>query len=142
MAITPENAPDELIARLFGDDLKPLEAMSKAIDRVNNLMRPALNAETLMSGRTNDLPVIDLRGRDIRYECHGTFRGKQQWSCWDAKQYDGDESEMGFGDSKEEALVDLMDKLNCDCADPFCDKHERPSTHAEREIEDAINDRE
>lgn len=109
---TPNDASDEQIAKLFGDELKPLEAMAKAIDRVNELMRPALNAEMLMSGRANELPVIDLRGRDIRYECHGSFRGKAQWACWDAKSYDGDESEMGFGDSMEMALTDLMEKLD------------------------------
>jgi hypothetical protein len=78
-----------------------------------------LNAETVANGRVNE---IDLRGRDIRYEFHGTFRGKQQWTCWDAKTYDGEESDLGSGESKEMALVDLMEKLNC-CGDPFCENH-------------------
>jgi hypothetical protein len=93
---------------------------------------PVLNAETLANGRVNE---IDLRGRDIRFEYHGVFRGEQQWSCWDAKSYDGDESDMGFGDSKEMALVDLMEKLNCDCADPFCTRHDDRDTRTQKDIE-------
>jgi hypothetical protein len=56
---------------------------------------------------------IDLRGKriDPRYELHGTFRGKQQWTCWDYNSYDGDESAMGSGDSKEAALLDLLEKI-------------------------------
>lgn len=57
--------------------------------------------------------AIDLRGRNIdaRYEYHGTFRGKQEWTCWDYNSYDGDESAMGSGDSKEAALLDLLEKI-------------------------------
>ncbi len=140
MALTPNNAPDSLIKELFGDDEGVAKAAAAAMDRILAKAMPglpALNAETLASGRVNE---IDLRGRDIRFEFHGTFRGKQIWLCYDANTYDGDESELGEGESKEMALVDLMDKLDCDCADPFCTKHERPSTHAEREIEDQINE--
>src|SRR5688572_15790009 len=101
MALTPENAPDEKIAELFGDELKPAIAVAKAMDRIHELMRPALNPETLANGRRNE---IDLRGKnlDIRYKCHGTFRGKQMWTAWDERSYDGDESSMGAGESKED----------------------------------------
>src|SRR5688572_12416985 len=53
----PKEASDEAIHALFGDDFRAEKAMAAAIDRVNELMRPALNAETVMSGRTNDLLV-------------------------------------------------------------------------------------
>jgi hypothetical protein len=71
--------------------------------------------------RIDVMPVkvnIDLRGRnlDVRYEFHGTFRGKQQWTAWDDKTYDGDESAIGSGDSKEDALVDLLEKLDAEPA--------------------------
>jgi hypothetical protein len=117
MAITPDNASDSLIARLFGDELKAAEATAKAMDRINELMRPAPNAETLANGRSNE---IDLRGKDldIRYEYHGAFRGKQHWSCWDHRSYDGEESAIGSGESKEDALVDLMDKIGAEAAEP------------------------
>lgn len=60
--------------------------------------------------------VIDLRNLsadvDLRYECHGYFRGKAMWSCLDANTYDCDESPLGMGESKEDALADLLEKLS------------------------------
>jgi hypothetical protein len=59
-----------------------------------------------------NLPEIDLRNldMDLRFELHGTFRGKQQWTCFDEKTYDGPESPLGEGESKVEAFADLLEK--------------------------------
>jgi hypothetical protein len=76
---------------------------------------------------------IDLRGRDFdpRYEFHGTFRGKQLWTCWDHNSYDGEESSLGSGDSKEMALLDLLEKIA---------PYEPHATSAERELDEAIDE--
>lgn len=81
------------------------------------------------------LPSEILRGRDFdpRYEFHGTYRGKQQWTCWDENSYDGDESPMGGGESKEMALLDLLEKIAP--AEP-----EPHATSAERELDEAIDE--
>lgn len=115
MAITPDNASDSLIARLFGDDLKAAEATAKATHRIGELMRPALNPETLANGRSNE---IDLRRRyDIQTEYHGSFRGKHHWSAIDANSYTGPDPDggvgscIGTGESDKEAKLDLLDKI-------------------------------
>jgi hypothetical protein len=57
---TPSHCSDETINELFDGELAIHVAMSKAIDRVNELMRPAipkLNAETIANGRVNEIEV-------------------------------------------------------------------------------------
>lgn len=115
---------DERAERILGPSMRAAELVARALNA-------ALNPETMFKlaptpmhktpAEINQLwdggPVlpatIDLRGKslDIRYEFHGSFRGKQQWTCWDHNSYDGDESAMGYGESKELALVDLLEKI-------------------------------
>ena len=103
---TPKQATDEQIAKLFDQELTPAMALNAALQRLHDIMHKK--------------PDIDLRGRtlDVRYEFHGTFRGKQQWTAWDDRTYDGDESSIGSGESKEDALVDLLDKMDSKAEQP------------------------
>jgi len=106
MKPTPDHCSDGTINALY-DELKPAEATAKAMDRLNEVMhKPA---------------EIDLRGRklDIRYEYHGKRAG---WSAIDFNSYDGapdsDSNHIGYGPEKEDALVDLMDKIGPLAAEP------------------------
>jgi hypothetical protein len=115
---TPDQASDSMITKmteLFGNDLKLAEATAKAMDRVQEAMRPALNPETLANGRSNE---IDLRRKyDIQTEYHGSFRGKHHWSAIDANSYTGPDPDsgvgscVGAGESDKEAKLDLLDKI-------------------------------
>jgi hypothetical protein len=61
------------------------------------------------------LPEIDLRGRnlDLRYEWQGHRIG---WACWDENTYDGapdsESNHIGYGPEKEDALCDLLEKMD------------------------------
>jgi hypothetical protein len=62
-----------------------------------------------------NLPEIDLRGRnlDLRYEWQGHRIG---WACWDENTYDGapdsESNHIGYGPEKEDALCDLLEKMD------------------------------
>ena len=86
MPYQPENATDEEIAALFGDTLAIEKHTAEVLDRLTKIMQPEIDLRNL-----NGKP-------DIRYELHGTFRGKQQWTAWDANAYDGPESALGSGE--------------------------------------------
>jgi hypothetical protein len=106
---TPDHCTDAEIHALF-DALNPsFAATVAALDAV----APLVNPETLASGRVNEIaPVIDLRRRySIRYEHHGSHRGVHHWTCIDEVTYDGPESDIGTGESPQEALLDLLEKL-------------------------------
>lgn len=47
-------------------------------------------------------------------ENHGKFRGVEQWTAYDEDTYDGPGSAMGYGDSAEEAVEDLLEKMGVD----------------------------
>lgn len=66
---TAATASEDAIHALFGDDFRAARAAAAAIDRVNELMRPGLNAETLANGRVNDLLTTKKRHRPDIYEC-------------------------------------------------------------------------
>jgi hypothetical protein len=118
MVPKPDLASDSLIEKMssiFGNDLKLAEATTKAMERVQEAMRPALNPETLANGRSNE---IDLRRKyDIQTEYHGSFRGKHHWSAIDANSYTGPDPDggvgscVGAGESDKEAKLDLRDKI-------------------------------
>jgi hypothetical protein len=61
------------------------------------------------------LPEIDLRGRnlDLRYEWQGHRIG---WACWDENSYcgapDSESNHIGYGPEKEDALADLLEKMD------------------------------
>jgi hypothetical protein len=103
---SPEQASDTLISQLFEDELKIATALQAALDQIDNVMHKPHE--------------IDLRGKnlDIRYEYHGSFRGVDHWSCWDARNYTGVDSPMGEGESKQDALADLLEKTAADAPKP------------------------
>ena len=114
---TPKDASDTFIDRLFdllkevthehAEQLKADPTLAARLDADPELQ--SVHADKLLEKAKE----IDLRERDldVRYDYHGTFRGKQQWTAWDAKTYDGT-NEIGHGESKEDALVDLLDQLD------------------------------
>jgi hypothetical protein len=122
-------------------DLAPLASVKRITERPETLFKMTPSPQQMSPAQINQLweggPVlpstIDLRNRDldVRYECHGSFRGKQQWTAWDHNSYDGASSPLGEGDSKETALLDLLEKIA---------PEERPATSAERELDEAIDD--
>lgn len=111
----PSEVPvdEEKIKKIFSDELKLAEATAKAMERINTLMRPKLNAETVVSGRVNE---IDLRGREFSYDYQSAAPTNQAWSVIDLNTYDGaseggESACIGRGATQKEALNDLLDQL-------------------------------
>lgn len=104
---TPTFTASEVKA-MIDDGLIPRSAESLAQERLASDLKRATD-------HIQRLHEIDLRGKnlDIRYEYVGKREGG--WSCWDANSYDGtsdgDSNHIGYGPEKEDALVDLMDKI-------------------------------
>lgn len=94
----PGLASDSAIHRLFGDDFASLRATAAAIDRVNELMRPALNAETIFSARRRKMIYDRIPvGHDIGYRCYDGDKHDAE-SAYEA-------GEFGDGLSENEAYV-------------------------------------
>lgn len=118
MALTPENASEELIAKLFDDELKPARTLQAAFDRIDAMSRPEPTSVPELFFHT--------KKRDDRYEFDPAPGG---WYCR-GKNYDGPESPLGWGRTQKDALTHYLDQ-----AEP-----ELPATSAERELDEAIDD--
>lgn len=108
MALTPGNAPPELIDKLSEAEAADL-AHEKIVSDYQRALRMLGNPETVLTPK----PEIDLRGKDldVRYQL---VQGG--WCAWDANRYDGapDASGadriIGYGPEKEDALTDLLER--------------------------------
>lgn len=101
MALLPENAPDSLIAKLCGDDLNIERAAAAAIDRVNELMKPATTIpELFFSGQTTRRNMAYDRvpvGHNTGYRCYNADKHDSE-SAFESGEY-------GDGLTKDQAYV-------------------------------------
>ncbi len=92
---TPEDCPTVVLNELFEKYVEPMQ-----------MDKPTFNAETVMSGRTNE---IDLkRFPELKPEYDEVPTG---YACWDGNSYDGPGCPIGYGPTPQCALLNLLEQL-------------------------------
>jgi hypothetical protein len=125
MALTPQNAPEELIAKMFNDDLNLAKAANAALARLEEVMHKAPEVVERFSSTNKRRNMVYDRipvGHNTGYR------------CYDGDKHDADSAfrsgQYGDGMSEDEAYVDWL---------RFCDP-ELPATSAERELDESIDE--
>lgn len=105
MALTPENASDSLIDRLFEGEIDRCKAMAKAMDRIDEIMHKRQMPSTARA-----------------FDLHSTYTSfapeSERWTCVDLNTYDGaPDAEapcnfIGRGSSEKSARMDLLDQFS------------------------------
>lgn len=97
MALTPENAPDSMIAKMFDDEMKRVEQFAKILDRV-----APLNPETIFSAprRRMEFDRVPV-GHDTGYRCYDGSKHSNAQEAFESGEY-------GDGLSQDEAYADWL----------------------------------
>ena len=93
---TPDHADTTVINELFEKYVEPMKLKPA----------PKLNAETLLSGRTNEIDLKRFPGLKPEYDEVPTG-----FACWDGNSYDGPGCPIGYGPTPQCALLNLLEQL-------------------------------
>lgn len=112
---TPEQASDEQIAKLMGDEITRVFYFADTLKRVEELF---CNPETVFKPKPEDKPVVNLRrAYDLHFEYQSAAPKDMRWSCIDLNTYDGAPDSHGMntfigrGEDRRAAMLDLLDQF-------------------------------